>query len=253
MSKKSRFEVVILILMIGMSGIGVSTAYATEIGPAEDLATTVVWQVLQAPQTAFQSFWTGGGYWIVEQPANMTFAVGEINEDAIGSLTLGNMTVLTNDTMIARDLTLGVWGAVEFSPGLFIKTDTSAIEELNDTAFASAERIQGNYLNGTMHSYLDNYTFRDIEYESIFFEYQQDPTISGTPQHTQLVYSLSSGILLYANTSYYFGEPSEPYHLEIEFVTVDYQGTMPNLMIVYVIAFSIAVIIVGTIFLKHKK
>ncbi len=244
---------ILLIIIISMNSIGVGSGYAADITPALDSKTTVIWEVLETPSTAFQSFWTGGGYWIAQKQSNMTFVVGDIQEDVTGFFFLGNMTVYTNDTMISRDLALGVWGAVEFSPGLFIKIDSASITELNSTAFEAVERIQWNYLNGTMVSYYDNYSINDVEHQCIVFEYQQDPTIVGTPQHTQLIYSLSTGILLYANTSYYFGAPYRPYHLEIKFSAIKYLGATPNLMILYLSVFIVVLVIIVGIRLQRRR
>jgi len=252
MTERTLYATISLVLIISMSVIGLGTAYAIEIQPAEDLVITAIWNIIDAPMEPFESFWTGGGYWDVSPPDNMTFKIGGINDEVTGSLGLGNMTVLTNDTMIARDLTLGVWGVVEFSPGLFIKTGSSNIELLNSTAFEAVQRVKWNYLNGTMNSYYDNYEIRGVKQDCIVFEYQQDPTASGTPQYTQLVYSLSTGILLYGNTSYYFGEPFQPYNFVIEFITLEYSGTIPNPMVLYTILFLIVVIIGVSIFLKKR-
>lgn len=247
-----RKVMVLSIFLIIMTGIGVSSGYATDIMPAADRSTSIIWEVLQAPTTPVESFWTEKGYWITQPHSNMTFVVGNIDSDVTGWLTLGNMTVLTNDTMISRDLVLGVWGAVEFSPGLFIETNSTAITELNRTAYASAERVKWNYLNGTMHSYYDNYTIDDVEYDCIFFEYQQDSTLQGTPQHTQLIYSRSTGILLYANTSYYLGGDYQPYHFEIKFLTIEHYGTMPNQTILYAIIVS-GIIVIGAVLVLNRR
>jgi len=179
--------------------------------------------------------------------------VTDMQEDIAGELRLGNMTVTTNDTMTAKDLTLGVWGIVEFWPGLFIKIGRNEVQELNDTAYASAEHVAGNYLNGTMLSYYDNLTLDDIEHECIVFEYQQDPTAAGTPQHTTLVYNISTGVLVYANTSYYLGESFKPYVFEIEFLSIDYTGTMPGLLIGLTIVMLVSVAAVALVMMEKRK
>ncbi len=253
MTRKVTTASILLLYIITMSGVGLGSGYAIDIMPAEDKSTMIVWEVLQTPTAPVESYWTGGGYWTAQAHSNMSFVVGDTNEDVVGWLTLGNMTILANDTMISRDLTLGVWGIVEFSPGLFIKIDSTSIDELNSTAFDAVERVKWNYLNGTMVSYYDNYTINDVEYECIFFEYRQDPTLFGIPQHTQLVYSLSTGVLLYANTSYDFGTPYNPYHLEIKFKSIDYHGTMPNLMFLYAIVFFVVIVVLVIMAQKQRK
>ena len=250
--RKTMILGIFLLIMTGMGGIGVSSGYSTTIMPTLDQSTSIIWEVLQTPTAPVQSYWTGGGYWITQSHANMTFAVESVDDDVTGRLTLGNMTVLTNDTMISRDLALGVWGVVEFSPGLFIETNSTAITKLIITAYEAAERVKWNYLNGTMHAHYDTYTINDVEYNCIFFEYQQDPTSFGTPQHTQLIYSLSTGILLYANTSYYFGEPYQPYHFEIKFLAIEHHGTMPNPMILYAVVSS-GILVIGVVLILSRR
>lgn len=253
MTRRVVLGALIVLTMIILNNLGSSLAYAQDIMPAEDRTTTVVWEIKETPQVPFVSFWTGGEYWIAEESSRMTFSIGEIEDDVMGGLKLGNMTVIANDTMIARDLTLGVWGIVEFSPGLFIKTASSDIENLNATAFAAVERVESNYLNGTMASYYDNYTIMSTNYECIIFEYQQDPTYYGTPQRTKLIYSLSTGVLLYANTSYFFGAPYSPYHFEIEFVTIEYSGTMPDPILIGVIVIAVVLFSIIVYYLKQRR
>lgn len=253
MTRRITLATAILVFIISMNGVGLISGYANDIMPAQDRSTTVIWEIKQTPETAFESFWTGGGYWLADESSHMTFSVGDIEEDVTGGLTLGNMTVIANDTMIARDLALGVWGIVEFSPGLFIKIGSNDIAQLNATAFEAVERVKWNYLNGTMVSYYDNYTIGTTEYECIFFEYQQDSGIIVTAQHTKLVYNLSNGILLYGNTSYFFGSPSHPYNFEIEFFRIQHSGTMPNPLPVYVIAFTAVILVIIIIKLRQRK
>ena len=231
MNRESVVAAAALVLVLTMSIGGEVKAFAVEISPAMDRTTTVNWRMIRTPQNATNAYWSYGGFWQAEEDGIMSFVVADAQADITGELRLGNMTVTTNDTMIARDLTLGVWGIVEFSPGLFIEIGNSHIQELNDTAYASAQRVAWNYLNGTMLSHYDNVTLGETEYECIVFEYQQDQTAAGTPQHTTLVYSTSTGVLVHANTSYHFGDPFEPYGFEIEFMSVDYADNLPGLLI----------------------
>ena len=241
----------VLVLTLGIGG--ETVAFAVEISPAVDRTTTVNWRILRTPQNATNAYWSNGGFWQAEEDGKMSFLVCDAQADITGELRLGNMTVTTNDTMIARDLALGVWGVVEFSPGLFIKISSEHIAELNNTAYASAQRVAWNYLNGTMLSYYDNLTLDDIEHECIVFEYQQDPTAAGTPQHTTLVYNISTGVLVYANTSYYLGESFKPYVFEIEFLSIDYTGTMPGLLIGLTIVMLVSVAAVALVMMEKRK
>ncbi len=241
----------VLVLTLGIGG--ETAAFAVEISPAVDRTTTANWRILQTPQNATNAYWSNGGFWQAEEDGKMSFVVGDAQADITGELRLGNMTVTTNDTMIARDLALGVWGVVEFSPGLFIKIGSDHIEELNNTAYASAQRVAWNYLNGTMLSYYDNVTLGETEYECIVFEYQQDPTAAGTPQHTTLVYSISTGVLIHANTSYHFGESFEPYGFEIEFLSIDYTGNLPSPLVGLTIVMFVCVVAIVLVIMRKRK
>lgn len=155
---------------------------------------------------------------LAENLSTMSCVIDDISDDVTGTYIIGNVSVTANDTEIARDLVLGVWGTpTEWWPGLFVQTGESNIEILNATAYAAAERTAGNYLNGTMISRYDNVSvvvwnstsqvYNQIEVECIIFDYEQDPTAFGEPQITHLAYSLTSGVLVNANTSYSFGDP----------------------------------------------
>ena len=253
MNRTSVVTAAVLALVVTLSIGGETTAFAVEISPAMDRTTIVNWRILQTPQNATNAYWSNGGFWHAEEDGIVSFVVGNVQADITGELRLGNMTVTTNDTMIARDLALGVWGIAEFSPGLFIKIGSDYIAELNNTAYAAAERVAWNYLNGTMLSHYDNVTLDETEYACIVFEYQQDPTAAGTPQHTTLTYSVSTGVLIHANTSYHFGDPFEPYGLEIEFLSVDYTGNLPSTLVGLTIVMFACVVAVVLVIMRKRK
>ena len=169
-------------------------AQTSEYGPGVAPGYYAVWNVEIA--TNFSMFFTGGGYCAVENGSSMGFGISGVNDDVFGSLTLGNVTVATNDTMVALDLTLGLWPS--WLTGLFVEVGEENIDDLNETAYAAAERVSGNWMNGTMSSYYENITIAQTEYTCIVFDYEQDPP--GT-QVTHLAYALATGILVEADTS----------------------------------------------------
>lgn len=188
----------------------------------------ITWTVNIAPRNITNMYYSEGGNMLAENRSHMSFYVDSIADDVVGTFHIGNVTVAANDTEIARDLVLGVWGThTEWWPGLFVETGQSNIESLNDTAYAAAERLSGNYLNGTMTSRFDDVRvvvwnstteiYDHVDEECIVFDYEQDPTVFGDPQVTQLAYSLNSGVLVKANTSYSFGVP---YNLVISLVVL---------------------------------
>jgi len=188
----------------------------------------VHWTVNVAPRNITNMYYSEGGNMLAENLSLMSCYVDSVADDIIGTYAIGNISVIANDTEIAKDLVLGVWGSpTEWWPGLFVKTGQNNIESLNVTAYAAAERVSGNYLNGSMTSRYENISvvvwnstaevYDHVDEECIVFDYEQDPTIFGEPQITHLAYSLNSGILVKANTSYSFGSP---YNLVISLVVL---------------------------------
>ncbi|MHA2198475.1 MAG: hypothetical protein ACXABN_01270 [Candidatus Thorarchaeota archaeon] len=207
MRKGITLLMIVTLLFVSLSSIPQAMAYSSEVEPGHG----IMWEIESTPNDAFNMFYTGGGNWLAENESTIFFGVTSVGEDVIGSLTIGNVTVLANDTNVAKDLTLGVWGTpTEWWPGLIIEVGQSEIENLNETAYASAERAVGNYLNGTMVSSYDTITdASDQQHQCIIFDYEQDPTGFGEPQISHLAYSIDTGILIEANTSYSFGVPYE--------------------------------------------
>jgi hypothetical protein len=239
MKKKQTLAISVLLVLFAMSVLTQIDGYAQGLQPN----TTTKWHVKAAPSNVFDMYWTGGGGWIAENDSLMIFTINSLNDDIEGSLTLGNLTVTANNTEIAKDLTLGVWGATEWHPGLYVKVGQSNIDNLNETAYAAAERVQYNYLNGTMTSYYDNITIDGITMECIVFDYEQDSSGFGEPQITHLAYDMETGVLVEARTSYSFGEP---YLLELELdlaSSVDLQLVAIGSIVSIIIVIAVGVVL----------
>ncbi len=226
MKKKDIAAVVLLLTVISMSAITRSQAFANDIQPVMDAITEVNWEVIHVSEGAFSMYFTGGGMCTIENGSIISFVVSEIEDDVGGLLTIGNVSAITNDTEVSRDLVLGIGIFSTFEPGLFVQVGSGDIALLNESAFTAAERVSGNYMNGTISSLYDNVTIGDVEYEAIIFDYVQDPSIAGNPQQTQLIYDVNTGVLLYANTSYWLGEGFAPYWLEFEFIEIVHKGVI---------------------------
>ena len=214
MKKMSAFVLLVSLLIMTIYSSPLTVGMTT--GIEED--SYIEWQVNVAPRNITEMYYSGGGKMLAENNSIMSCQVLSIGEDVIGDFTIGNVTVTANDTDIAKDLVLGVWGTpTQWWPGLFIKTGTNNIASLNATAYAAAERSPYNYLNGTMISRYENTTisawnstsdsYYSLEERCIVFNYEQDPPAFGEPQITHLYYSLDSGVLIKANTSYSIGTP----------------------------------------------
>jgi hypothetical protein len=127
----------------------------------------------------------------------------------------------------------------------------SNLDTLNSTAYASAERVQGNYLNGTMESRYENVTVGSDTYYCLVFEYEQDPSGFGEPQVTYLAYDTTTGILIKADTSVTI---TNPYVLQLEYSGFEVVSTAPlDLLLIGVIGVSLIAVIVIVVLLTRKK
>ncbi len=169
--------------------------------PSPQGNTIVNWRMVEVPELAVQWGWTGEGAWLAESESIMSFTITTLDEYITGDLTIGNFTIEANNTDVARELVLGVWGLTPFFPGLVIAIGQDNLDGFNVTAYASAERVQGNYLNGTMESSYEAVVVGGTSYDCIVFDYEQDPSGFGEPQRTYLAYDTLTGVLVRANTS----------------------------------------------------
>jgi hypothetical protein len=194
MKRRLTLSIIVFMFMLSISTATQVTSYSPDI----ESGTIVTWNVEEV--TNFNMWYTGGGYCEASNDSSMEFYIISVGNDVFGALSIGNVSVETNDTMIALDLTLGVWPT--WLPGLFVEVGQSHIEDLNETAYAAAERVAGNWMNGTIDSRYENISVGQTIQDCIVFDYQQD---SPGTQVTHLAYSLSSGVLVEANTTVTFG------------------------------------------------
>ncbi|MDH4212871.1 MAG: hypothetical protein OEV85_03025 [Candidatus Thorarchaeota archaeon] len=193
MNRRMALSVIVMMFMVSVGLTTIATGYSTYI----DNETVITWNVEKI--TNFTMWYTEGGYCAALNDSTMEFSASNVDDEVSGTLSIGNVSVATNDTMIALDLTLGVWP--DWLPGLIIEVGQNNINTLNETAYAAAERIAGNWMNGTMVSKYENITIGLRTEECIVFDYLQD---SPGTQVTHLAYSLSSGVLVEANTTVTF-------------------------------------------------
>lgn len=229
------------------------TGYSSIIQPVGDANTIISWNVLDSPEAAVAWGWTGEGSWFLETDDKINFTVTRVEEDFVtGILGIGNFSMEANNSRIASELVYGVWGLTPFFPGLVVKIGEENLASLNATAYASAERVSGNYLNGTMKSSYGSVSASGRSYNCIIFEYEQDPTGFGDPQVTYLAYDTETGVLVKGNSSYYFGEPWLPYSLVIELESITPPGLDMTIILVGAgVAAAVAIIIIVVI-LKKK-
>lgn len=253
MKKREIVAVALLFAIISMGAITGNQAFANNIKPVQDATTEVKWEVIHATTEPFSMYFTGGGICTIESGSTISFTVSEVEEDVGGLLAIGNVTAIANDTDVSRDLVLGIGVFSAFEPGLFVKVGSGNIAQLNESAYTAAERVSGNYMNGTISSSFDNITIGDNEYEAISFDYVQDTPFAGNPQRTHLVYDVNTGVLLYANTSYWLGEGFNPYWLEFQFVEIAHEGVIPPPIFLYTITIATVIVVLLVIMIITKR
>ncbi|MFX0055252.1 MAG: hypothetical protein ACFFAX_05190 [Promethearchaeota archaeon] len=247
--KKHAIPFVLIVLFFIAPAAGAPTDYSPNLVPRDSVPTRITWNVIEAPEVAFSLWFSGTGNWLAQEGSQMTFNITGINGDVEGQLELGNVTLTANDTDIAKDLTLGVWGLTPWHPGLVVKIGDSNFESLNQTAFAAAERVAGNYLNGTLVSSFEPVESNGVLYDCIVFEYEQDPTGFGEPQMTSLAYDTETGVLVKANTSYSFGTP---YTLILELEGIHIPTEDPVLLWVAVAIAGVVLIMIAVAIRTRK-
>lgn len=230
----------LLVTSLVLSPLMAATDYHTSLQPTPDGKTTISWSIDDSPEVPFEWGWTGEGAWLVEEGSSMTFRIANITDAVGGTLAIGNLTVNTNDTAIARELVIGIWGLTPFFPGLVVPIGEGNMDDLNETARASAERVSGNYMNGTMNVSEETVEVHDTIYDCITFDYEQDPPGN---QITRLAYDLETGVLVWANTSYSFGT-SYILCLSLEMITLPVPSSISAVVgIAAVVLIAIIVII----------
>ena len=212
--------------------------YSTILVPTIWGNTEITWTVEDCPTVPFLLYFSGDGCWLAQVGSTMKWTIHNVGNDVSGTFTLGNASWDANDTEVSKDLTLGVWGHIPWLPGLVVSIGKQNLDELNETAHDSAQRVTGNYLNGTMSSYSQTVQAGGKPYSCLVFEYHQDETGFGAPQETYLAYDTATGLLVKANTSYSY---LTSYKLVIELSSVYYPASAMPIIIVGVTMFVIVV------------
>jgi uncharacterized membrane protein len=137
--------------------------------------------------------WGSGNYWKASAGQQVAFQIHEQREGELhGRFTMGNLTVLANDSLIGSELMLSIW---PWFPGL--------VSSLN---WADVDREANSSATGWMAGTLEIRTAAS----SKTYIYHQGPTGN---QNTTLVYDLQTGILLAAYTEIYI---ANDYHLGLQ-------------------------------------
>ncbi len=143
--------------------------------------------------------WSLRGYWAAEVGDTINYTISHYNdsnldEPYIGNVAIGNFSASVPMSEVAMSLILSVY---PWNPGLITHTNWTwhreqAHKAANDTLTASTLEITES-----------NQEYLGKLLSTIRFVYIQDPAKGN--QNTTLVYAVTTGLLLYANTELNFG------------------------------------------------
>jgi len=167
--------------------------YSANVTPTPFLTPSLRWTITNVTAETTVWVWGSGNYWKASAGQQIAFQIHELREDELhGRFTLGNLTVLANDSLIGSELMLSIW---PWFPGL--------VSSLN---WADVDQKANSSATGWMAGVLEIRTTASAK----TYIYHQGPTGN---QNTTLVYDLQTGILLAGYTEIYF---AHDYHLGLQ-------------------------------------
>lgn len=222
----------IIFLLWAQPGSAQNMQYAPGLYPNLFSTPKLHWKITNVTSEVVEFGFGSGALWKAQAGQPLTFEIQEIADNELSGLfTIGNLTLLANDTRIAGELVFSVW---PWFPGLVSHLDWTTVDQ--DATNAAS----GYFLNGSL----------DITTTSTTktYVYHQGPFGN---QNTTLVYDLFSGVLLSAFTEVFL---LSDYHLGIEFITQTQNPTnLTTLLFVSILAIAIIVVSVSYTIMKFRK
>jgi hypothetical protein len=170
-------------------------AYSSSVTPTPFLIPKLQWTVTNVTEQAVEWGWGSGDYWETKEGDQVVFEIQKIQDDELqGLFTIGNLTLFTNDSRLAAELTFSIW---PWFPGLVSNLDWSTVDH-------NATNSATGWMEG-------NLEIRKTDGTKTYI-YNQGPYGN---QNTTLVYDLHSGLLLEGYTEFFF---INDYHLGLELV-----------------------------------
>ncbi len=196
-------------------------AYAPGLYPNAFTSPKLHWRITNVTDEVVEFGFGSGTYWEVQTGQELTFKIQEIaNDELHGFLTIGNLTLPSNDSRIAAELVFSIW---PWFPGLVSHLDWDAVDQAATAATTSF------YMNGSLEILTTSTTKSYV--------YHQGPWGN---QNTTLVYDLGTGILQAGYTEFFF---LNDYHLGIEFMILT-QSSTSLVTLLFVTVLMIALIII---------
>jgi len=206
-----------------------SLAYATELSPNSFITPKLNWKITNATAEVVEFGFGSETFWQVQVGQALTFEIRQhTNDELHGLFTIGNLTLLANDSRVAAELVLSIW---PWFPGLISHLDWNAVDQ------AATDAAMSFYMNGSLEI---RSTTRTRSYI-----YHQGPWGN---QNTTLVYDVNSGILLAGYTEFFF---LNDYHLGIQFAKLTQKPTSLTALL-FIGILGVAVIILSFGFMIRR-
>lgn len=198
-------------------------SYAPGLYPNAFSSPKLHWKIKNVTNEVVEFGFGSGTFWQAQAGLALTFEIKEIaNDEIFGVFTIGNLTLLANNSQIAAELVFSIW---PWFPGLVSHLDWNTVDQ------DATDAATTFFMNGSLDILTTSTTKSYI--------YRQGPWGN---QNTTLVYDLVSGILLSAYTEFFF---LNDYHLGVDFITLTQTRTSLVTVLFVVI---LAIVFIITIF-----
>ncbi len=206
--------------------------YSSAVTPTPFVTPSLKWTITNVTNQVVEWGWGTGSYWKANKSGPVTFEIAAIQDNEVhGQFTIGNLTLLTNDSRIAIELVFSIWfNSSIWFPGLVSHLDWAAVDQ---EATAS--------VSGWMAGELE---IRTSIATKTYIYHQGD---NGN-QNTTLIYDIRTGVLLEAYTEFFF---FNDYHLGLLLIRSTRYFTFPALFLVGIT--TLVVVVVLLVFIHKRK
>ncbi len=206
-----------------------TVTYSEIVTPTPFLTPRLEWIITNVTAEAVEWGWGTGDYWQASVGQRIIFTIDEIKANEVhGMLSIGNLTLLTNDSRLAAELTLSIW---PWFPGLISHLDWAAVDQ-------NASSAATGWMEGSLEIQTTETTKTYTYHQGIFGN-----------QNTTLVYDLYTGLLKAAYTEFYF---LKDYHLGIKLADAVKEPTSLTITLVGFFL-SVVLVIILIIILRFRK
>jgi hypothetical protein len=207
--------------------------YSSVVTPSPFLTPpSLQWTITNVTNQVVEWGWGTGSYWKANRSDPVTFEIAAIQDNEVhGQFTIGNLTLLTNDSRIAIELVFSIWfNSSIWFPGLVSPLDWVAVDQ------EAAASVSG-WMAGDLEIRTSTATKTYIYHQGVYGN-----------QNTTLIYDIRTGVLVEAYTEFFF---FNDYHLGLLLIRAARQFTLPTLFLVNITI--LAVVAVLLVFIHKRK